>query len=1101
MSMIIITKNRAVNPLLKLENTLKAWAVTAGGLIMLGALSSTAMAADPLVLQNRETAVIDGRDWNKSFPNVRTADAVHRSLLLRFPGAAEQIAARLAQDGKIAKAEIVFEYEDVEAQPGGYEVRNQLQDALKKDPPRWHYVAWALRRPWSAAEGVPAPTFNAYLDGAGYWTKYGAQDEKADRYPTRLGPVEVSKEKPQGRLDVTALLTDAAYGASFGDRLRNFEEQGLLVRKWETYDVKYADWSAYEWAVPSGGNGLTFKTARLELQFAAGKEAAVKLPPARELKSLAQKLVQDKNGGQPTAIIPDAAGIKAMAEKLAFRKPAWMPDWQWQRVQELRKLGGGCEYADAIESGDPEKYEKQIRSILAVPPRFWLGWGVQDQLLLRQQYGEALPPYVKDHMKDYWRAWLCPDLPNDAITIDPWGDKKFAWYKETQDWRGLYSFFRVRWTQGMGTMNFNHTACMGALLGGDLIGSDYAVADGRSGLEKMLLRFWTFQDGTSQEMLDHYYFGITLSAQKVFADYSPTPIDRLMGEFLRDRAVELLTACYQPNLRRIIGASGRTRMSNVLGYEQEGCDSVLHTLSPAGVLYHADKKLDDKQHGMYLFGYDFPPGRVALQTRETPWAPDYARNMLDGKPIPFEETSTETTRGNFVNPPLWRRSYLGQYYGLASQDIKGGTVDVIGQWNSGDASATDADQLGTLTVRYNINSPHLAKTDGGMMPYSGGTVTFQHKNRAIVCTKPRTEKDRTLAIAGEKGVKQLYSTAALWNFREPKGWKLYVDGKEQTEFPARLKSGQRITIHDGNAYVAVIPLPATDLGRDAEIMIEPGIPEELGDRNKETKIAPALMVNVYNLKQETPVAADSPLWEKICRETYGGFVIELGDVKEHASFNAFQKHIAEAKLDTRWEAEKRILHVAYTSGKDLMEIGFCTDYAQSEVHFAVMPGEHAKAIPYRRINGKDPYLPAGIDRDTTLAQQGTTGHLEKNGAVLEMDPGRTGYLQTEPVSGTFIGYNPLPDLSSWSFKVPGGVEVRADGKLGLARVTLCPKAGKLAIDYAYKPEQLKDSGVAKRLLVFGMKSAPAVLLNGKAPAKAPLDVQVDGKPALAIILE
>jgi hypothetical protein len=166
-----------------------------------------------------------------------------------------------------------------------------------------------------------------------------------------------------------------------------------------------------------------------------------------------------------------------------------------------------------------------------------------------------------------------------------------------------------------------------------------------------------------------------------------------------------------------------------------------------------------------------------------------------------------------------------------------------------------------------------------------------------------------------------------------------------------------------------------------------------------------------------------------------------------------------------------------------------------------MPGEHAKAIPYRRINGKDPYLPAGIDRDTTLVQQGTTGRLEKNGAVLEMDPGRTSYLQTEPVSGTYIGYNPLPDLSNWSFKVPGGVEVRADGKLGLARVTICPKAGKLAIDYAYKPEQLKDSGVAKRLLVFGMKSAPAVLLNGKAPAKAPVDVQVDGKPALAIMLE
>ena len=36
-----------------------------------------------------------------------------------------------------------------------------------------------------------------------------------------------------------------------------------------------------------------------------------------------------------------------------------------------------------------------------------------------------------------------------------------------------------------------------------------------------------------------------------------------------------------------------------------------------------------------------------------------------------------------------------------------------------------------------------------------------------------------------------------------------------------------------------------------------------------------------------------------------------------------------------------------------------------------------------------PYLPTGIERDTTWAQQGTTGRLAKNGAVLTREPGRT----------------------------------------------------------------------------------------------------------------
>ncbi len=1067
-------------------------------------LAAASAWAQPLALDTFETAGIDGRAWDKPFPNARTADAVHRSVLLRFPGAATAIAERLAQGGTVAKAEIVFAYEDFEPHPAGYEVRGQLAAALRADPPRWHYVAWPLRRPWAVAEGVPAPTFNAWLDGAGYWAKYGAQDEQADRHPTRLGPVELSVANPEGRLDVTALLTDPAYGATLGERLHAFAEQGLLLRKWETYDVKYADWSAYEWAVPSGGNGLTFKTARLDVQFADGPAAAIPLPPARDLPALATQLVQDKTGGQPTAVMPDAAAIKALADKLAFRQPAWMPDWQWVRVQELRRLGGGSEYADAIESGDPARFERQMRAILAIPPRFWQGWGVQDQLLLWHQFGEALPAYVQDHMKDYWRAWLYPELPNEAITIDPQGDRKFAWYKETQDWRGLFSFFRVRWTQGMGTMNFNHTAAMGALLGGELIGSQHAIADGRSALEKMPLRFWTFLDGTSQEMLDHYYLSITLSAQKVFADYAPTHLDRLMGEIICDRTVELLISNYHPHLRRLIGAGGRNRLSNLLGFEQEGGYSILHTLSPAGVLFHADQPLAAKQRNMHLFGYDFPPGRVALQTRQTPWAPEWAKNMVDSKPLPYEETSSETTRGNFTNPPLWRRTYLGQHYGLGSQDIKGGAADVLGQWLPGDGPATDADQLGTLTVRYNINEPRLAKTDGGGLPYSGALVTFQHRNRAIVCAKPRTEKESNLKFAGPAGVKRLYSTVALWNFRQPSDWKLYVDGTEQTAFPIHLKAGQKITLHDGNAYVGLIPLPATDLGRDAEVVIEPGIPENLGDRYKndpEAVIAPALMVNSYNLKQETPLPEDSPLWEKLTREAFGGFVIEMGDVQEYGSFANFQKHIAAAKLDTRWEAEARTLHVDYQSGDERLEMGFCTDYEQADVHFAVLPGQHRKAIPYRRVNGADPYLPAGLDRDTTLTQQGTTGRLEKLGAGLEFEPGRTGYLIAEPLSGTYAGYNPLPDLTDWALRVPGGVEVRADGKLGLARVIVRPATRQLWIDQAYKAEQIETPGLARRLLVFGLEAAPDVQLNGRPLAPAPARVEIDGRAAYAIPLE
>ena len=55
-------------------------------------------------------------------------------------------------------------------------------------------------------------TFNAAINGAVYWTKYGAADTAQDRFPTRFGPGEVSYKNPDGRVDVTPLLSDPAYG-------------------------------------------------------------------------------------------------------------------------------------------------------------------------------------------------------------------------------------------------------------------------------------------------------------------------------------------------------------------------------------------------------------------------------------------------------------------------------------------------------------------------------------------------------------------------------------------------------------------------------------------------------------------------------------------------------------------------------------------------------------------------------------------------------------------------------------------------------------------------------------------------------------------------
>ena len=645
------------------------------------------------------------------------------------------------------------------------------------------------------------------------------------------------------------------------------------------------------------------------------------------------------------------------------------------------------------------------------------------------------------------------------------------------------------------TQNFNHTAAMGALLGGNIIGSEYAMADGRHGLEHFPLRLWAMLDGSTQEMLDHYYFSITLSAQKMLADFGPTALDRLMGRIMLDRSMELLATAYHPGLRQFINASGRARLPGVL-VEQDGIYGALHTLSKQGAVNYLNEPFGATVHGMPVWGYDFPPGRVAIQSLQSKWASDWVTNVIDHKVFPFEETSTETTRGAF-NPPLWRRMYLGRHYGLASQDIKGGTMDVMAQWNHKAEPATAMEDVGTLTLRYAINEPDMATTQGGTMPYAGGVVTFQHKNRAIVFTKPRTEKERIMALAGNNGLRSLSTVIALWNFRRNANWELFVDGRNISKFPVSIKAGQVITIKDGVSYIGIIPLPATDLGRTDEVVIGFGG----GGRSEPNgaAIKPALTITSYNFQKVAPVAFDQLDWPTINTATYGGFIIELGDVTEYGDFTAFSRRMQANTLATNWEPRRKLLNVAYRSGQDLMEAGFTTDFAQSEVHYAVLPGQHTKALPYRRINGAWPYLPPGIDRDTTLSQQGTTGRLEKNGAVLITERGRKSYLQTDPSSGTYTGYNPLPDPTDWSLSVPGGVTVRANGKVSLLRVAVQPNENRLSIDYAAKPDQ-NGSGMATSMLALGFAGSPIVFRDGK-PLPQPLrTTEVDGKTGYIVPL-
>jgi hypothetical protein len=1010
-------------------------------------------------------------------PGAIVFDAIHRSALVRFPGSAQRIAEELRKGHVIEKVELVLPHRATELWAEGYAEppgMSFLGDAWEKKQPRWHAVAWALRQPWGA-DRERGPTFNASVNGLAYWKQFGAQDEKEDRFPQQFGPAEVSAQMPEGRLDLTPMFMDAAFGATLSDRLRVLDGNGVVLRKWETYDLSY--WhGGYEWGTATGGRGIIIRAPKLMVQFKAAPAAVI-------AGDLAVRLPSPKRG-TPAAVMPTADSIRAFATKHAFQRPAWMPDWQWQRVQELKALGRVQDYP-----ATPEAYGKWIDVMLAKPPRTWDGFQAAEMTQDYALFSDTWPAPVREHWKLYWWAWLMPDRDiKDLVQGYIGGQQNQDYIQRTGDWRGNASVYRT-YCRAMGTMNFNHWAANGTLLGGHILGSEAMLNEGRNGLEQWPLRTWCWFDGSTQESIDHYYFSISLKDQKVFADFGPTLFDRMMGRNILAKSVGELAALYHPSLKRFISSSGRTGIAYLLAI-QDGTKHIVHTLSRRGVLTDVGRK--DIPGGLPMLGHDADPGVIAQQTLNGPWADEWVANVVDEKPLPFEITASYKQWGNFGATPLWKRAYLGKHYGLATIDVAIGnqTVPLMAQWRRDDRPADRTEQVGTLLARFGVNRSEFLdsiyhgttqRNPNGSIGQQGGFIaSLQHRNKLLAFTSPypglRYSGDRNFGT----NITSVQTSIALLDLQPKPTWEIYLDGLRVEQWPVRAKFGQRFTIRDGTAFLGIIPLPgATDLGRDAEVVLSDE--GELTEMQGGGKLKTSLVLNLYNYHSNTPLdRARADL-----DEAWGGFALEISDATEFADFAAFQKHITEAVVEARWAAAEKTVHAKLVSGRDTLEAGFKPGYT----------GDWDRQTPtdqcfvYRRVNGDWPYLAKDVERDSTLTQISRTGRVEKGGAVLSVEPGRMACIEFEPVSGAFVGHTPLPDATTWKLEMPGGILIEPDGKVGLLRVTVWPKENRLRVEHARRPGE-SPTDLAGTLQIRGM-NRPQVELNQR-----PAQVGADGRLAL-----
>jgi hypothetical protein len=1051
-------------------------ALLGSSLTLLIPTATLAQTTDPVTLtfSDPQTAVLDPLHWDKPFPGELYYDAL-RPLLIRFPGMADAIATKMGEGYAVESIVLNLTWDKQEgARPERGRHGWGAEKAYTDMPGEWSAQAHALLHPWQTGDYATSPTADAFVNALGYWAHNAARGDGSDRLAHAFGPQPLHHQATNAAIDLTALLKDPDYAASPGAALRAFEQQGVQITKPEIFDARYNDqegawFDFYSWRAGIGSMKIWVEPPTLTVTLRHDPTLAAQagaVPPPIDFAALVEELKTHPVGHSSMA--PPENWSRLVRPFL--NQPYTMPDWQWERIQNLHQLSGwnlGRFDAAPILSLDPAEYRK-VGQYLKDFPRWWAGHLTTDFALAPSAFGDLIPPALQDHWKIYWQAWLHPEV------------------EDAEDPRHRSYFRQYTWT--LGTQNFNYNAVAGAYLASQFIDAPYPLRDAQYGLENLMLRTFLYYSGVNQEIGDTYYQALSIAGLQMLAKYIDDPYYRLMATIGAERQLEQLASIYNPNLRRITHPMGRGELKNQNAY-QDGPYFALHTLSPSGTLIDVNEGIGAVKYGIPLFGWEGPPARIALLA---PWAEDYWSHIVDGKSLPWQSTARYYAfLPDNDYPGEWHINYLANNYALASRSEDGNPVThVTAQWRREAKQPETMEDISTLQLSFGSN----ARVEQAMA--SWGIVHHANKLVALKALPPRgfltfppnpdysggwRAEDES---RGKDAFNALNASIMIIDFGNVDGREVWI-GNEKNEqlsgassppitdhrhrFEQHLRTtgvnsvftrtGETIMIKDGVTYLALIPLAFNALPRDQEVEV--------------AYEWPVLYVHAFLYRGADAISQDD--WYDAENPATAGFVIELGDESEYGSFENFRKHIEATRLTADWNTDEAFAEIAYQSGDDLLEMGF---HPWTMARWDTNP-ESVRAPLYRRINGEWPPLPDDIQRDTPWSVQGFGGRLEKNGAVLESEPGFRTYLLAEPETGIITAYNPLPDPIFWKLTLPEEGLIEADGRVGLLRVEYNPEAHTLDVQHQHRPGWEGRADHARALILTEFDHPPAIMFNGR----------------------
>ncbi len=539
------------------------------------------------------------------------------------------------------------------------------------------------------------------------------------------------------------------------------------------------------------------------------------------------------------------------------------------------------------------------------------------------RYGDRLSADARRAIEEAWREALFTDL--DARRLGP-------------KWRQGGSWYWIQLHNNVG--NWGLIAAEVAILGGEIAKRPEFVAEGKKTLQE-----W-FQNATASGMVNgecnlmEGHWRIYSFVLAPLTEWAPDPATRRLARLLLERLwLEKLVYFHSPTLREC-GASGRCVVQG-LG------EPIVDTNQRLWLATQLNQPIS----------YTPPPASAGLDVRNStihqtePWlvsrwrVPDYLQDLAFRKTLPQVVRSTcetETTpwpnaipsKSPLIYPdPKRDRWQFNDLYTWLTETFAFGTMSrgwadvgmpALAFWKAHTGPPRNVGDHRALYVRYQHNDrkpfgraveflrgreveppPHANWTEGGRH------AAMQDHGRAIVIYRPRLDYLKSYELVpgvpgyvtfdGDLAVSSLQALACF--YREdvsPRGF--FIGDKPVGAFPTTVESGQWVFVDDGETWVAVRSLEATDLGG--------ALPARLvaGDRH--------VFLQSDNCRSPQPTHPDIGK----LRHCRSGFLMAVGDRTEYADFAAFRAEMAASKVSESCDGDEQ--RVEWSAGKKTLRLGW-----------------------------------------------------------------------------------------------------------------------------------------------------------------------------------